>query len=116
MSLLDTATDDIIVFPEEVITDVDGNIRTQPAKCGYWDRARIQPQGQSGTASRRSEQDNEGYESERVYTMRLPRSSRMIDAQAQIEWRGVRWAIFGDAFVYNSSPRTAHVAYTIKRF
>jgi hypothetical protein len=116
MSLLDKGTDPIIVFPEEVIIDMDGNTRTQPSKCGYNDVARIQPQGQSGTASRRAEQDNEGFESERVYTMRLPRSSRLIEAQAQIEWKGERWAVFGDCFRFNSSPRTAHVTYTIKRF
>ncbi len=116
MSLLDKGTDWITVFPEEVIEDIDGNIRTQPSKCGFRIRARMQPQGQSGTSSRRAEQDNEGFETERVYTMRLPRSAPLIGAQAEIEWRGVRWAVFGDPFFYNSSRRTAHVGYTIKRY
>jgi hypothetical protein len=49
--------------------------------------------------------------------LRLPREHQcLVNAQAQIEWRGKRWAVFGDAFIYNSSPRTAHVTYTIKRF
>lgn len=116
MSLLDRGTDPIVIYPEEVVTDIDGNIRTQASKCGYPAIARIQPQGQSGTASRRAEQDNEGFESERVYTMRLPRSYPVLGAQSQIEWMGARWAVFGDAFHYHSSPRTAHTAYTIKRF
>jgi hypothetical protein len=116
MSILDKATDDILIFPEEVTVDEDGNIRTQPAAVGIPARARMQPQGQSGTSSRRAEQDNEGFESERVYTMRLPRSAPILGAQAQIEWMGNRWAVFGDAFYYNGSRRTKHVVYTIKRY
>ena len=117
MSLLDRGTDDIMVFPEVAVVDVDGNIRTQPSKVGFPARARMQPQGQSGTSSRRAEQDNEGFEGERVYTMRMPRSfPHILGAQSQIEWQGNRWAVFGDAFYYNSSRRTAHVAYTIKRY
>lgn len=116
MSLLDRGTQCITVFPEEVITDIDGNIRTQPSKCGYRARAVIQPQGQSGTASRRAEQDNEGFESEKVYTMRLPRGHPILGAQSQIEWMGARWAVFGDPFFYTNSRRTAHVRYTIKRY
>jgi hypothetical protein len=48
--------------------------------------------------------------------MRLPRGAPLLGAQAQVEWRGVRWAVFGDPFFYNSSRRTAHVGYTLKRF
>lgn len=116
MSLLDKSTDDIIVYPEEVVTDIDGNVRTQASKTGYRARARLQPMAQSGTSSRRAEQDNEGFESEKLYSMRLPRGARLIGAQAEIVWRGERWAVFGDAFFFNGSPQTAHVTYTIKRY
>jgi hypothetical protein len=116
MSLLDRGTEHITIYPEEVVTDIDGNTRTQPSKTGYCCRATIQPQGQSGTASRRAEQDNEGFESERVYTMRLPRHAPVVGAQAQIEWRGARWAVFGDPFFYTNSRRTRHMRYTIKRY
>jgi hypothetical protein len=117
MSLLDKANENILVFFEEVTTDVDGNVRTQPSKCGVPAVARFQVMGQSGTSSRRQEQDNEGYEGEKVYSMRLPRSfTRILGAQSQIEWRGHRWAVFGDVNYYNNSPRTAHVWYTIKRY
>lgn len=117
MSLLDRHfPEDVIVFPEEVVTDIDGNIRTRPSATGVPARARLQPMGQSGTASRRQEQDNEGFESERVYAIRFPRDFPLLGAQSQIEWRGKRWALFGTEVIYNNSPRTAHVTYTVKRF
>jgi hypothetical protein len=117
MSLLDRGREDIIVYLEETVTDIDGNIRTRPSVTGIPAKATIQIKGQSGTSARRSEQDNEGYESEEVYRMRLPRSfPHLIGAQSQIEWNGQRWAVFGNPQVYNGSPRTAHIDYTIKRF
>ena len=117
MSLLDSGTEDIIIFPEEKVIDIDGNIRTRPSKQGIPARARLQPVGMSGTSSRRQEQDNEGYEGEKVYWMRLPRSfSCELGAQSQIEWRGARWAVFGDANRYTNSPRTNHLTYTVKRY
>jgi hypothetical protein len=117
MSLLDTAQVWVTVYPEEKVIDIDGNIRTQPSKTGICAKARLQVLGQSGTSSRRQEQDNEGFESEKVYTLRFPRSFPIIlGAQSQIEWDGNRWAIFGDVNYYLNSPRTRHVVYTIKRF
>ncbi|ERB55489.1 hypothetical protein N806_31200 [Rhodococcus sp. P27] len=117
MSLLDQANEDVIVFPEEVVTDADGNTRTRPSKTGFPARARIQVQGQSGTSARRSEQDNEGYESEKVYKIRFPRSfPHILGAQSEIEWKGVRWVIFGDVNYFNGSPRTARTDYTMKRY
>ncbi|AEL17666.1 head-to-tail stopper [Mycobacterium phage Bonamassa] len=120
MSLLDQGTDDVIVYPEEVVIDKDGNTRTRPSKVGVPARARIQVLGQSGTSSRRQEQDNEGYETEKVYTIRFDRESDRrlgrLGAQSTVEWDGRIWALFGDENVYNSSPRTAHRTYTIKRY
>jgi|694.fasta_scaffold28832_4 hypothetical protein len=117
VSLLDKANEDIVIFPEETVTDADGNLQTRPSATGFHAKARIQPSGMSGTSARRSEQDNEGFESEKVYSMRLPRSfCQILGAQSQIVWRGQRWVVFGDAFIFNNSPKTAHVAYTIKRY
>jgi hypothetical protein len=122
MSLLDGGGqyEPCVVFPEEVVVDRDGNDRTRPAKVGIPAVARFQLQGQSGTSSRRQEQDNEGYESEKVYSIRFPRSFTeqhgILGAQSQIEWLGVRWALFGDVGRRNGSRRTARVLYTIKRF
>ncbi|ATW60149.1 head-to-tail stopper [Mycobacterium phage Ph8s] len=122
MSLLDTGAryQSVIVYPEEMVIDSDGNKRTKPSKTGIPALARLQVANQSGTSARRAEQDNEGFETEKVYRMRFPRSFTkehgILGAQAQIEWRGQRWALFGDATVYDSSPALSRVDYTIKRF
>ena len=88
--------------------------RTSPTRYKVW--ARFQVQGQSGTSARRAEQDNEGYESEKVYRIRLLDHPQEIGAQSVLEWRGERWAMFGDVNRYISSDRTAHEIYTIKRY
>ncbi|ASW31367.1 head-to-tail stopper [Mycobacterium phage Lokk] len=122
MSLLDTGAryQPVTVYPEELVIDGDGNKRTRPSKTGIPALARLQVANQSGTSARRAEQDNEGFESEKVYRMRFPRSFTkqygILGAQSQIEWRGQRWALFGDATVYDSSPALARVDYTIKRY
>lgn len=120
MSLLDYATEDCVVFPEETYTDADGNIRSRASSTGFPAKARFQVQGQSGTSARRQEQDNEGFETEKVYRIRFSRGFTeehgILGAQSQIEWNGQRWVIFGDANYYTMSPRTAHVDYTIKRY
>ncbi|GAA5081540.1 MULTISPECIES: hypothetical protein [Nocardia] len=119
MSLLNKANESVIVYPEEVVTDADGNTRTRPAKAGFPALAMIRSAAQSGTSARRTEQDNEGYESEQLFKLRFPRgfnNNRPLGAQTQIEWNGVRWALFGDAVPFNGSRRTAHLAYMIRRF
>jgi hypothetical protein len=109
--------DDIIIYPEIAEPDADGNTRTRPDwDSGYPAKARFQVQGQSGTSARRAEQDNEGYETEKVYKMRLLDHPQPLGAQSVIEWHGERWAQFGDTNWYNSSPRTKHNDYTVKRF
>lgn len=116
MSLLDRSHENILVFLEETTVDSDGNIMTRPATTGIQTRATIQMLAQSGTSARRSEQDNEGFESEEVYRLRFPRSfSYVLSAQARIEWRGQYWAIIGEAHRFNGSSRTRHVDYTIRR-
>ena len=118
MSLLDRGQEDILIFMEEAVLDEDGNIRTRPSAVGIPTKARLQVLGQSGTSSRRQEQDNEGYETERVYTMRLPRSwpHGEVGAQSRVEWRGEKWALFGPTVRWVGSPMTRHDTYTIKRF
>ena len=122
MSLLDSGGryEPCTVYPEIAEPDMLGNLRTKPSLTGIPATARFQIQGQSGTSSRRQEQDNEGYESEKVYRVRFPRAFTrehgVLGAQSQIEWQGARWAVFGDAAFYNSSRRTKHIEYTIKRY
>ncbi len=114
MSLLDRANQCVIVYPEEVVTDADGNTKTQPSKTGFHARARVQPMG-SG-AGRGAETADDGFETEKMYSLRFPRSfCRVLGAQAQIEWQGVRWAVHGDAMHYTSSLRTAHRTYVLRR-
>lgn len=122
MSLLDTGAryEPVTVYPEVMVVDEDGNKFTKPSDTPIEAIARFQVQNQSGTSARRAEQDNEGFESEKHYRMRFPRSFTVehgiLGAQSQIVWNGQRWALFGDATVYNSSPALARVDYTIKRF
>lgn len=122
MSLLDASHqyEPVIVFPEELVTDSDGNPITQPSKNGIDTIARFQVMNQTGTSARRAEQDNEGFESEEVYSMRFTRrfstEQGMLGLQSEVEWDGRRWAVFGFGNRYHGSPRTAHHTYTIKRY
>lgn len=120
MSLLDRCNEDVLVFFDEAVPDDDGNLITRPSKTGIPAKARIQPLGQSGTSSRRQEQDNEGFESERVYTIHFTRrfdaEYGVVGMQSQIEWRGVRWGLFGEPMYYTGSRRTAHTRYSMKRY
>ena len=123
MSLLAKGTEDVLVYPEIVVISPDKNKKTKASSVGVAGKARLQILGQSGTSSRRQEQDNEGYESEKVYSIRFSRKlihdlgeSWPLGAQSQIEWRGKRWALFGDENIYSNSRRTAHVTYTMKRY
>ena len=117
MSLLDAGNERVTVYLQETVIDEDGVTRTRPSSTGIPAMARIDPQNQSGTSARRSEQDNEGFESEEVYSLRFPRGfHHVLGPQSQIEWRGARWAVFGFPAIYSRSPATSHVEYTIKRY
>lgn len=117
MSLLDRGNQSIVLYPEEAVVDGDGNIRTRASKTGIPIRVWLQPQGQSGTAARRAEQDSEGYESEKVLRMRLRRQDRglQIGAQSAVEFNGQRWSVFGDEWVYQGSERTKHRVFNLRR-
>lgn len=99
--------------------DADGNKFTKPSTEPIRAIARLQVANQSGTSARRAEQDNEGFMTEKVYRLRFPRSFTtqygVLGAQSQIEWRGERWSLFGDATEYDSSPALQRVDYTIRR-
>lgn len=119
MSLLDRACrEPIIVYPEVEDVDADGNKRRKPSTTGVVAKARFQVQGQSGTSSRRQEQDSEGFESEKVFNMRLHSSwtGGVLGMQSQIDWNGDRYVIFGPVNPYSGGSRTRHIDYTVKRF
>lgn len=116
MSLLDKGRETVIVYPTETYIDPDGNISKRASTTGIVTPARIWPAAQSGTSSRRAEQDNEGFETEQIYLMHLPRSfTHEIGIAAQIDWNGERWHVMGHPRRYNGSPRTAHKVYMIRR-
>lgn len=119
MSLLDRAKEDVVVYPEIVVLDDDGNELLVPAAVGYPAKAEIQPARQSGTSARRAEQDNEGYETEQTYRLRFTRRHDATHAPlgqgAQVEWRGQRWSLVGLPTLYRGSRRTAHIDYQIRR-
>lgn len=116
MSLLDRGRETVVVYQEVDTTDRDGNIIKGVSSVGVSTIATIQPAIQSGTSQRRAEQTNEGYETEDSYRMRLPRSFPFIlEAEAQVQWRGKRWHVVGKVRRYNGSSRTAHVDYVIRR-
>lgn len=105
------------MYLEEQVEDRDGNIRTRasstPTRMKVW----IAPLAQSGTSARRAEQDNEGYESEQVYRMRVRRQDHgvYIGAQSKIVINGQVWSVFGDKYEFRGSPRTHHQDYYLRR-
>lgn len=124
MSLLDSGAvyQDVTVFPQELVTDIDGNPRTQPSASGTAAKARFQPLLQAGTSARVQESDNEGFESQEVYNMRFPRGVfETLGPQSEVEWGTKangdpqRWAVFGFPARRNNSPATAHVVYQVER-
>lgn len=120
MGLLDNDSravyEDCIVYPEETTTDADGNTITRASATGIPAKARFQMLGQSGTSARRAEQADEGFFTERVYEVRFPRSfTTILGAQSKIKYAGEMWSVFGDVMRYNSSPRTRHMTYSIRR-
>lgn len=116
MSLLDTANEDCIVYLEETHVSKDGNLMTRASATGIPARATFQLAAASGTSSRRSEQDNEGFEVESNYRVRFSRDfPYVLGAQSKIGWRGTLWSLVGDARFYNGSTTTAHVDYLIRR-
>jgi hypothetical protein len=128
MSLLDRGPgyEDCTVIMEVVSTDADGNRVTKPGGLRIPTKARFQIQNQSGTSSRRAESNDEGFETEKVYSCRFSRAFDAqygeLGAQATIEWgldsqgRPAVWEIFGDVLRYTSSPRTKHNVYTLRRY
>ncbi|MCV7224455.1 hypothetical protein [Mycolicibacterium komossense] len=114
MSLLRRGIETVKVFQEiqNPITDSDGNTWTRPAKIGTLVRAVVQPLGLLGAPS---ENQDGGFHTESRYRLRLINYPNILGAQSQIEWRGKRYSIEGDAMIYNGSHRTAHVDYVMAR-
>lgn len=118
MSLLDVGHETVIIYHAESWTSGDGNKMWRPSTTDVETitNAVVQVQAQSGTSARRSEQDEEGYDTEQIYRLRLPRSyTREINFASQVEWNGLRWAINGWPKLFRHSFRTGHVDYSLRR-
>lgn len=111
MSLLNRGTETVKVFQEiqNPEIDSDGNKRTRAALIGTLVRAVVQP------ISSTENTEGGGFNTARRYRLRLINYPNILGAQSQIEWRGKRYSIFGDAMIYNGSNRTAHVDYVMAR-
>lgn len=117
MSLLTNTNQTITVYRQIETTDADGNPFIKPSPDGLTMNVMIQPMPQSGTSARRAEQDNEGFETEQLYRMRLRRGDEdiVLGIRTIIDWNGETWHVAGNPIEYNGSSRTKHVDYTIKR-
>lgn len=115
-SLLDRGNQTILVYPEVATTDDDGNLVTRASNTPVEVRGVIQPLAASGTSGRRAEQDNEGYESEANYRLRVSRKYDIyIGAQSKVSWRGLKFSVVGDGTRYTGSKKTQHVDYVLRR-
>lgn len=117
MSRLDKGNTLVMIFPEIESFDEDGNPFRKASDEGYERWVLIQPLPQSGTSARRAEQDNEGFETEQIYRMRFRRRDDFseLGPRSYIIWNDEMWQVFGHPTLYNSSPRTRHFDYTLKR-
>lgn len=117
MSQLDKWNCEVILYLEEAVRDSDGNVRTRASSSGIPLRVWIAPVGQSGTAARRAEQDNEGYETEKVLRMRLLRKDYHLEvgAQSKVLLDGKMYSVFGDVTHYRANHRTAHKDFMLRR-
>lgn len=109
MSLLNSGTEDVVLYPQVRTTDVDGNPVLRPAETGVPARARVQPLTAEELADR-------GFGTQEVYRLRLARSSDIdLGTGGEVEWQGSRWTVFGPPEVHRGSPATARRTYRIRR-
>ena len=97
------------MFPEEAVTDADGNLRTRASSTGVVCRAVVQP------IAAPTEDQSIGFETTSKYRLRLVGYSGVLGAQSQIDWDGKLYAIDGEPRIFNGSRRTAPVDYQIVR-
>ncbi len=112
MSLLRRGTQVVTIFPQETVTDQDGNTKTRPSAVGVVARAVVQPMPRFDGA----EDWNGGYLTESRYRLRLAGwQGEPLGALSQVVWQGRRYAVHGEPKVYTDSPQTSHISYVIER-
>lgn len=82
MSLLNRGTETVMVYPEEVTTDADGNTMTRPGTVGVVCRAVVQP---INTMSANSEAQDTGFTTTSKYRLRLVGYTGLLGAQSAVE-------------------------------
>lgn len=116
MTLLATGNTVVTVFPEELITDSDGNKFTRPSAVGIVCKASVQPSLGPGSLGNREKDSDGGYYSISRYRLRLIGwQGGELGAQSQVEWNGKRYSIEGEPIVYGGSRRTARTEYLMVR-
>lgn len=122
MSLLLRGNELVTFYPEVIHIDADGNTNTRASDMsgpGITVNAVVQAAAQSGTSARRAEQDEEGFESEEIYRVRVARADDdalgYVGPQGRVRWRGDEWEVFGHPKIYNGSFRTRHRDFLIRR-
>lgn len=115
MSLLDQHNAEVILYPEEVTTDMDGNTRTRPSKTGIPLNVWLAPIGRTMYAS--PETNEIGFEISDALRMRLLQKDTdlHVGAQAQVEVDGNRWSVDGDAVQTRMKGRTRRAEYVLRR-
>jgi hypothetical protein len=109
MSLLDSGTITVVVYPTVGGIDGDGNPVQRPSASGYPARATVQPLSSTETAEL-------GVQTGEVYRLRFVRSDeKLLQPGAQILWLGHRWSVDGYPEHHTGSPSTAHLTYRIRR-
>ncbi len=113
MSLLNRGTEVVTVYPEVTVTDSDGNQFTKADFMDIVTKASVQPISSSENT------DGGGFNTISRYRLRLaggwPTGGGILGAQAQVDWRGKRYAIDGEAQLHTGSSRTAHAVFTMVR-
>lgn len=100
MSLLDHGTETLLVWPETVTTDGDGNPVRVPAEEPVTVTGRVNPVS-SDDAIVAGQQVTTTY---RVITRDAP-----LGPWARVRWRGRDWDVVGEPQWFRGSPRTRHV-------
>ncbi|QZH60495.1 hypothetical protein K1X22_01295 [Mycolicibacterium farcinogenes] len=116
-SLLNRPNADVLVYPEIVTVDEDGNTVTGPSETGIPCKARIQVAGPA------TETQKQGFETSDLLNIRLIGwTGGELGAQATISWgtddlgRPKMYAVEGEPLRYLGSRRTAHTEYIIRRY
>ena len=115
MSLLDKHNAEVILYPEEVVTDMDGNTRTRPSKVGIPIKAWLAPIGRTMYAS--PETNEIGFEISDALRMRLLQrdTDLHVGAQAKVEVDGDIWSVDGDAVQTRMKGRTRRSEFILRR-